>query len=567
MQHKITNRKTPKLNTRLSAIANMIRPSLKSFRCKIADNIGPTLLVATLPFLAAHTYFRRANIYDEGFALTNAVRVQRGETPFVDFWTVYPPGTSDVLAFFFTILEPSMAVSRSVHILWTSLLVVFAYMLLRNVAEKLMASLASLLLAFWVLLIMPSSYSMVPAVALSLASIYFLIRGVSGDFTGHYLLAGVIGGGVVIFRHDVSAYLFLSSLTYFGLTLIRKQSALDTTAYRQSTVYLSAYLLAAMGVVILIAYRSGIALFLQEAIVFPALIQRDHRFLPFPAFLSLGGPSLDAARWLLAWLGPLTLCSIAFWFKFAGNRLSEASVGVICISWTMSLLLLPQAHGRLDHIHTTPHMIFLILAVSASLTATIGSALRVALPIVLSIVILIHSTTILSPYLSSRVISQCLLGPGCNVDWPDQTAALNFINQNFPSDEPVFVGNRRHDRIHTNDALLYFRLKRPIPTRWNEMHPGEATTKLAQEAMVRELNTNSVRVAVLVDMPSGLEKNASQESTKVFVLDTYLFRHFTPVWRQGRYTVMERVPKTKEQSLTVMPDNPLTTATTALGDS
>ena len=88
MQHKITNRKTPKLDTRLSAIANMIRPSLNSLRCKIADNIGPTLLVATLPFLAAHTYFRRANIYDEGFALTNAVRVQRGETPFVDFWTV-----------------------------------------------------------------------------------------------------------------------------------------------------------------------------------------------------------------------------------------------------------------------------------------------------------------------------------------------------------------------------------------------------------------------------------------------------------------------------------------------
>ena len=108
-----------------------------------------------------------------------------------------------------------MAVSRSVHILWTSLLVVFAYMLLRNVAEKLMASLASLLLAFWVLLIMPSSYSMVPAVAFARVDLLFNQRS-HGDFTGHYLLAGVIGGGVVIFA-TTFPHTFLSSLTYFGL--------------------------------------------------------------------------------------------------------------------------------------------------------------------------------------------------------------------------------------------------------------------------------------------------------------------------------------------------------------
>lgn len=514
----------------------------KPSRYKIANNTSPTLLVAALPLLAAHTYFRRANIYDEGFALTNAARVYKGETPFLDFWTVYPPGTSDVLAFFFTVLEPSIVVSRSVHILWAILLSAFAYLLLRSVAEKLIAALATVLVASWVLLIMPSSYSMVPAISLSLASIYFISRGASSNITGHYLLAGVIGGGMVIFRHDVSAYLLLSSLVYFGLSLTRKRSTLDANAFRQPVIYLSAYLIAALGVVILIGYRSGIALFLQEAVLFPALIQRDHRFLPFPAFLSLGGPSIDTARWLLAWLGPIALCSMAFWFKVAGNQLSEASRGVISICWAMSLLLVLQAHGRLDYIHATPHIIFLILAVSASLGATIRSAHKVAVPLLLSIVIFTHSTTILSPYLSSRVISQCLLGPGCNVNWPDQTAALNFINSNFPSDEPIFVGNRRHDRVHVNDALLYFRMNRPIPTRWSEMHPGEVTTVRAQKSMVRELNTKSVRVAVLVDLPSGLEENASKASTHVFVLDAYLFRHFTPVWRQGRYTVMARVP-------------------------
>lgn len=32
------------------------------------------------------------NIYDEGLALVNALRVSRGEMPFRDYWAIYPPG-------------------------------------------------------------------------------------------------------------------------------------------------------------------------------------------------------------------------------------------------------------------------------------------------------------------------------------------------------------------------------------------------------------------------------------------------------------------------------------------
>ena len=119
---------------------------------------------------------------------------------------------------------------------------------------------------------------------------------------------------------------------------------------------------------------------------------------------------------------------------------------------------------------------------------------------------------------------------------------MDYVNQEFGPDEPIFVGNWRHDRIHINDALLYFRLNRPIPTKWSEMHPGEVTTVSVQTEMVEQLEEENVSVVILVNLRSGFEPNESAISSEAFVLDTYLQRKFSPSWRRGGYTVMLRNP-------------------------
>ena len=102
-----------------------------NFRCKHPASLaGLSLVLLTFVVFAAHPYVRPAVIYDEGFALTNALRVLRGDLPFQDFWTVYPPGTSYVLAMFFSLLEPSLEVSRWVHLAWMGVITTFTYLLL-----------------------------------------------------------------------------------------------------------------------------------------------------------------------------------------------------------------------------------------------------------------------------------------------------------------------------------------------------------------------------------------------------------------------------------------------------
>ena len=78
--------------------------------------LGATaLLILLLILLLAFPFYRTAVVYDEGFALTNAIRVMRGDIPFLDFWSVYPPGTSYSLALFISIFEPTIETSSAVH--------------------------------------------------------------------------------------------------------------------------------------------------------------------------------------------------------------------------------------------------------------------------------------------------------------------------------------------------------------------------------------------------------------------------------------------------------------------
>ena len=494
--------------------------------------------------LAAHPYVRPALIYDEGFALTNGLRVLRGDLPFLDFWTVYPPGTSLVLAIFFSLLEPSLEVSRWVHLAWIGVMATFAHLLMTSIANRFIAAVTTMLVTAWACLALTPSYSMTPAIALSLASLAVLDRGWQRDSRIACSVGGLIGGSIVFFRHDLAAYLLLSVLVCYAVIFAANPSSCVANARPRLRWYLGCY--AAMGIAILaiILARSGIEPFVDQALVFPSLTQRDQRFLPFPAFMSFWSASTDPARWLLAWLAPMMLCLALALLGIWRRLLPERTLLVVTITGPLSGLLLLQAFARLDLVHAAPSLIFVAITISAiggaalskrNIAAQASSGFAIA-------VFSFCSVIQLSNFFNPREVVSCLYNSNCMRTAPDQNAAVDFVNRTFAADEPIFVGNLRHDRIHINDALLYFRMNRPIPTKWNEMHPGEVTTKEVQSQIAEELEGQNVRAAILVDIPFGMERNASAESSRVYVLDTYLSSQFSPVWRQGSYTVLIRRP-------------------------
>ncbi len=505
--------------------------------------LGATaLLMLALTLLLAHPYYRPAVTYDEGFALTNAIRVMRGDIPFLDFWTVYPPGTSYSLALFFSIFEPTIQTSRVVHLAWLCLLIAFAHRLLRATLSTPLNYLATLIIGLWGCVgILPSS-SMAPALALALICVASFIRGCQAQGALWITLGGLAGGLIVFFRHDVSFYLFSSFLVCYCVLLLRTRHTGEMAnrdfILRFSLIYLVTTVLA-LGVIIT---QSGIMPFVEQALIFPALIQREQRFLPFPSFTSIWDQSIDLSRWLLAWLTPCILAVTLLFVAILRRHICEISLIAITITWTMTLLLLPQAFGRLDLLHATPSLIFLVIMTFSAAYSVLHVANFGARIVVLATVtaVIFHSIVNTASQLRVEHVTRCLTGTNCTRTDNDQTALVNFVNQNFAPDEPIFVGNLRHDRIHINDALLYFRLNRPIPTKWNEMHPGEVTTASVQTRMVEQLEKDKVSVIILVNMPSGYESNASAVSSRAFVLDAYLWRHFSTRWRHGRYTVMLR---------------------------
>ena len=504
---------------------------------------GVSALLLLVAVLLAHPYIRPAVIYDEGFALTNAVRVMRGELPFLDFWTVYPPGTSYVLAMFFSMLEPSLEVSRWVHLVWMGVITAAAHLLLTRITNAFTAAMTTAIVAAWACLALSPSYAMAPAIALGLVSLTALVWGCQSGSTYIGAAGGVAGGLIVFFRHDLSAYFLLSTLGCYAVLRVTGQGSYQVNTRRLLRWYLLFYAGAGLASLTMILSRSGIEPFVDQALVFPSLIQRDQRFLPFPTLLSLGSTSTDLSRWLLAWLAPMMLCLAVIFLGLWRQLLSEGALLVVIIAGSTSSLLLFQAFGRLDLVHAAPSLIF----ASITLSAVTGSALRkpAAAPRVASgiaiLVLTLFSVQQLSDKFYPLAVVSCFYGnSNCSRTASDQTATIDFVNRNFVADELVFVGNKRHDRIWFNDALLYFLLNRAIPTKWNEMHPGEVTTAEVQSQIVEQLEDQKVRVAILVDIPSGQEMNASAGSSGVYILDTYLFSRFSTIWREGRYTVLLR---------------------------
>jgi hypothetical protein len=114
-------------------------------------------------------------------------------------------------------------------------------------------------------------------------------------------------------------------------------------------------------------------------------------------------------------------------------------------------------------------------------------------------------------------------------------AAIRYVRAVVPPDEPIFVGNARHDNLVLNDVMFYVLAGRRSGTRYHELVPGVATTAEVQGRIVDDLERRRVRYVVLradagyVPSPEGAT-----------VLDRFIERKFVRVETFGSYSVWRR---------------------------
>lgn len=517
---------------------------------KFSNNIFISLYIlisAVLILIAVtNTFIKPLGIYDEGFSLTNALRILQGDTPHLDYWAAYPPGTSLILAMAFNFFEPTLLIARLVNLSWTIFILSGFYILLRQFASIWLSLTATVIASFWLSAALYPSYSVTPALALIFTALVFFIKGIDLNSQKMSGIGGLIAGCIVLFRHDFAGYLFLSISLGLIMTLFSKYADTTKSTSTQNTLFFLASFLATTLVIIftLLSY-SGWNHFIQQAIVFPATGMRENRLLPYPGLLDFFGAS--KGQWLLAWLVPIIILVGIFnkWFARA-NQGFCISIATYTLA-VMSLLLTLQAHNRLDMPHAAPSMIFALsfLVVLASIKPQFSPRLYRATSLGLIGLLFIYSIFVTTDhrhinYSAIFVCARDHLTQPCMKADKNQIEIVEFINKNYQPTDYIFVGNTRHDKIFINDASLYFLLKKPMPIKWNEMHPGIVTTKDVQENIIKNLDEKKVNVIVIVAMPQSNENNASAVSSGVFALDEHIRNHYRKVFSTGNYVVLER---------------------------
>lgn len=123
---------------------------------------------------------------------------------------------------------------------------------------------------------------------------------------------------------------------------------------------------------------------------------------------------------------------------------------------------------------------------------------------------------------------------------------VDYVNQHIPADQPLFVGLHRHDVVVIGDIMIQFILDRPIPTRYQELHPAIADTQPIQQEIIRDIQEKDVDYIILRKIfPDPVLDQVKQDFLKnlphvgAMDLDNFIRDNYIHVESFGPYTVWQ----------------------------
>lgn len=515
------------------------------------------------------------NPYDEGLALVNGMRVLNGDIPFRDYWAIYPPGQSYVLAALFGVAGQSVLVERVYDTVVRVALALVIYLVAARVLRSWRWALAPYLAAT-VLLAAATfyGYAVFPALLFGFAALLMSFRSLDTGARGWLVGAGVLVGITTFFRLDLGFYTAASVGVLLILTWLLPSDG--DAEWRIRTRQLLLALLAVAGpaaLLVLVFYGylgavAGFDLMVENLLVFPATTFRAVRHLPYPPLLpdwsiwsgegsfdvrlgSLFGDYLRFYIPLLVYaLSALLLLGSAIRSWRGGRRFARTDSMAAALV-VMGAGLFVQALSRYDEIHVLPAALVVVILM-AWLVRRIPAARWeqpwVAAPVMLLLLVpvllyFVAPYSRLSEYVRDYPPQGCysvLPRAGCAPTLPGQDDVIQILDRQAAEGEPFFAGLPRHDNVFANDVSLYFLAGRPIATRYHELHPGVTTTQPVQAEMVAELTAQEPEWVAFINWGNPNEPNASRFSSGVTLLDDYIRENYTQLYTVGMYQVLRR---------------------------
>jgi hypothetical protein len=521
---------------------------------------------------------RAVNTFDEGMILVGAERVLQGEVPFKDFFALYPPGQYYSAAMLLAWFDHPVVTLRAYCIAVRALIALLLYLEARRFAGPTLALACWGASILWLTSLGSYGYPVFPALLLVLLTFSLLARAVDPARTEgaapHRVLfaAGASLGMAAVFRHDLAFYGLVASTPFLIAPALQRSAPSRGVGPR-------AILAARLGW----PYAAGIALLFGvpaigllamaplhevvfELFTYPATTYAPARGLPYPplfryAFTSevLTSPVLLAKNLMnVAFYAPLLFYAMgAGWlaWRIARRRrevLSDPEWLALASLVLLGALAFNMVRVRADAIHGTAMIVpsYVVAAFlmnrcyrSARLPGLLGAA-AVSGVCLLSLLWPVRNFP-LDTLGGLRATASAPRGEGaeqCRDFGSDRVAAAAFLRSVVPPGGRIFVGCGRHDKVLTNEPILYLLAERLPGTKYHTLDPGIVTTLDVQRDIVDDLIRHRVEyVALSTTNEDWQEPNLSSVSSGVFYLDEYLRSNYRAQQRFGPHlTILKR---------------------------
>lgn len=560
-------------------------------------NLWPYLLLVSLIYHFSLLY-ANLNVYDEGIILTGAERVKNGEVPYLDFWTIYPPGQFYVLGGLFKTFGSSVLVERIYDLIIRCFLSIMPYLISRRLGCNNRTSILS-----WVMAMMYLGsftffvYPVYPALLFILLGVYIYL-GKEGEKTNRqWFLSGVFIGVAALFRHDLA---FFACVTFCIVLLLdvyggkgsdkfrdgnggnRKasyRSGKDKDGNRKAAIrsgngkdgkragagilqfgmgkllagpgiFLAGVLLVGLPAAVFFIDQVGLELLLDHLVRTPAEIMPRFRALPYPSPFYLDNLQFYIFPGILLIGLGITLVLII------RKKVRAPVISGFLLLFLIGTLSLNQVRVRSDMIHLLPAGLICITLIPAFFTfvfrplisqfkmgrfrighlSSIATVLVIALPFIIP---LYKEAIRFNPRHYTMTVGWSPVTKS-GVSWisPEMVDVVQYLQSHSEEGEPIYVGTSNHDQFVISDVAIYFLANRPPGTRYHELHPGVASTPEVQRQIMADLKGHEVKTLVMAPR-FWEEPNESRIDTGTDLLDEYIRRRYRLVEQFGIYEIWE----------------------------
>ena len=504
-------------------------------------------------------------------ALVAAERVQAGDIPYRDFWTMYAPGSFYLLALLFTLFGNHYIVSTIAASVLCSAAAGLGYLLIFDLLGRKWLALVCAAVFF------AASYSTSyylslgpypPTIFLVLLALYSMVHFYMSQRMAWLFAAGLATGAAIVFKHDVGGYTAIAITA--GLLLayvprVRPSVALPVGPVPAVFVYSLAVALVSVPIAAYFAVAAGADMW-RDLIVFPATDFHITRGEHYPELI----PGSFASDWWLKSLFSffdylqftlpflMVVLAIAYFLLAVLNRKTES------FPIAATLVIAYLFHYSSAHIQINTNIITMALYSIMLGVITFDHAERFLQRrgrVVLRTAGFVFAMVLFASFASRPFYSRLrnvtesvvltlpkLSGLRVSPDMRDTlTTLVTFMDSHVPPGKKIFVGLHRHDTVVIGDGKMYFILDRGNATRQDQLHPGIVDTAKIQREMIRDLQRNNVEYLVIRHV---FDDKALDELRKIWSdtlpesgateLDSFIREHYQRLESSGQYEIWER---------------------------